>query len=90
VSEQIERKHPDIFTPEEAAAYLHLLPEEGVRTLKTLREKNVLRGFWLGPTFMYHKRDLDLAADQIFGIVQPIQSKPRPQRSGPRLRIHSE
>jgi hypothetical protein len=80
------RKHPDIFTAEEAAEYLHLDRDKGEQTLKTLREKGVLTGFWLGPGLMYHRRDLDRAADVIFGVTTAIETKPSKSRA-PQLRI---
>lgn len=84
-----ERKHPDIFTPEEAAAYLHQPGDEsGTQTLKGLRDKGLLRGFWLGPTLLYHRRDLDLAVEQIFNIISPIKTRQSKSRGVPELRIN--
>jgi hypothetical protein len=62
------RKHPDVFTPEEAATYLHLDPDTGLRTLETLREKHELVGFQVGKGFMYHRRNLDALVERLFGI----------------------
>jgi hypothetical protein len=64
------RKHPDIFTPEEAVAYLHLDPEGGLRTLETLREKHGLVGQQVGKGYMYHRRQLDAVVDRLFGVTQ--------------------
>lgn len=66
------RKHPDLFTPEEAVAYLHLDPEVGSRTLETLREKYGLVGQPLGRGYMYHRANLDALVARIFGGPEKI------------------
>lgn len=54
------RKHPDLFTPEEAAAYMHL---DSVRGLETLREKYDLIGYaGVNKALMYYREDLDACA----------------------------
>jgi hypothetical protein len=59
------RRHPDIFTPEEAAAYLRLDSE---RQLENLRENYGLVGFpGVGKSFRYWRDDLDAAAKRMFG-----------------------
>jgi hypothetical protein len=58
-------KHPDLFTPEEAITYLNL---EEVGQLNFLRESRGLKGYRLGKTYQYHRRDLDALVDEIFGI----------------------
>jgi hypothetical protein len=63
-----DRQHPDLFTGEEAAIYLHLDPVKGERTLETLRERDGLVGFRIGKEFMYHRLHLDSLIDRIFGI----------------------
>lgn len=69
------RKHPDLFTPEEAAEYLHL---PSVETLKTLREKKVLVGFpdWTRYT-IYHREDLDDCAARMCGRTPAPRMKLR-------------
>lgn len=62
-----QRKHPDIFTAEEAAEYLHLDPEGGERTLETLRDKYGLVGQQIGKRLMYHKKNLDACVARLFG-----------------------
>lgn len=66
--EKLQRKHPDVFTPEEAVEYLHLDPETGLRTLETMREKHGLVGVQMGKGFMYHKRNLDALVERVFGL----------------------
>jgi hypothetical protein len=69
------RKHPDLFTPEEAAEYLHLDPETGKRTLETLREKHGLVGQQMGKGFMYHRRNLDEVVNRVFGVMAKISGR---------------
>jgi hypothetical protein len=62
-----DRQHADIFTPKEAAVYLHLDPDAGERTLETLREKHGLQGFQIGRTLMYHRAQLDACINRMCG-----------------------
>jgi hypothetical protein len=58
-------RHPDLFTPEEAAAYLHL---DGVRGLETLRREYGLVGYaGVNKSFLYHREDLDAVARRMCG-----------------------
>lgn len=61
------RRHPDLFTADEALQYLHLSGEAD-RTLETLREKHQLIGQKVGRALMYHRRHLDSLIDRLFGI----------------------
>jgi hypothetical protein len=70
-----EIRHPDIFTAEEALAYLHL-PADQLRTLETLRDKYGLVGFTIGKRMMYHRRHLDECVERMFGLAgcrQPMK-----------------
>lgn len=61
-------KHPDIFTPEEAAEYLHL---DSVRGLDTLRRDYGLVGYsGVNKSFVYHRDDLDRCALRMCGKDQ--------------------
>lgn len=69
-------KHPDLFTADEAAAYLRL-PSD--RSLETVRDKYGLRPLPLGQG-LYHRADLDR-------VVQLATAADRDRDgSGPRLR----
>lgn len=58
-------KHPDLFTPEEAADYLHL---ESVRGLDTCRKDFGLVGHsGVNKSYIYHREDLDLCAQRLCG-----------------------
>jgi hypothetical protein len=58
-------RHPDLFTPEEAAAYLHL---DSVRGLETLRKDYGLVGHaGVNKSYLYHREDLDRCALRICG-----------------------
>ncbi len=58
-------RHRDLFTPEEAAAYLHL---DSVRGLETCRKDFGLVGFpGVNKSFLYHREDLDRCALRICG-----------------------
>jgi hypothetical protein len=51
------RKHPDVFTAEEAVEYLHLDSEQ---TLRTLRDRFGLVGIpFFGKELRYLRKDLD-------------------------------
>lgn len=72
------RRHPDIFTPEEAAEYLHL---DSVRSLDTLRAEYGLIGHrGLGQGFLYSREDLDNAWLAYIGKRPLAQAKARPMR----------
>lgn len=59
------RKHPDLFTPDEAAEYLHL---DSVRGLDTLRKDFGLTGYaGVGKSYLYWREDLDNVALKIVG-----------------------
>jgi hypothetical protein len=68
-AERLDRFHPDIFTPREAAAYLRLT---SVRGLDTLREQFHLAGYRVGQRFLYWRTDLDECALRIFGRPVPM------------------
>jgi hypothetical protein len=71
------RRHPDLFTPEEAAAYLHLPSEE---SLKTLREKKFLVGYeGYARHLMYWREDLDNCALKMAGRGHMVKER------GPKL-----
>lgn len=55
------RRHPDLFTAEEAAAYLAL---ESDRSLETIRERFGLHPISLGKRHIYHRADLDAAVER--------------------------
>ena len=63
-------RHPDVFTADEAAAYLHL---ENVATLDWLVENKFLTRQKIGRGFMYHKSDLDQCAYLMFGKQPPME-----------------
>jgi hypothetical protein len=66
------RKHPDLYTGEEALVYLHLdkLTSDPERTLETLRDNYGLVGQRLGAgKLLYHRRNLDAVVDRVFGVV---------------------
>lgn len=73
MSETNER-HPDIFNPEQAAAYLNLTSP---KALERLREKGVLVGFegW-APFMLYWREDLNRCAMRMFGR-DPDAGKPK-------------
>jgi hypothetical protein len=65
VQVESSRRHPDLFTPEEAAAYLHL---DSVRGLETLRRDYGLTGYeGVNKSYLYHREDLDSVAMRIVG-----------------------
>lgn len=72
------RKHPDVFTGEEAIAYLHLdaLTDDPDRTLETLRANHGLCGQRIGARgFLYHRASLDALIDRAFGVSSPPDVK---------------
>ena len=58
------RRHPDVFTGDEAADYLHLA---NPATLTWLREQKLLTGHQVGREYMYHREDLDACTCRMFG-----------------------
>lgn len=65
-------KHPDLFSPREAARYLHL---DSLETLNSLRRKGWLRGYQAGQRYMYYRIDLDDCALRIVGIEPPARQE---------------
>lgn len=65
-SPRVYERHPDVFTAEEAAVYLHL---EKTATVEWLREKGMLIGHKVGMCYMYHREDLDHCAAHMLGKV---------------------
>jgi hypothetical protein len=63
------RRHPDLFTPKEAAHYLGLKSE---RTLDLLRRDRDLLGRIVGKGYLYHREDLDACALRIFGMTRRV------------------
>lgn len=61
---KLARRHPDIFTPGEAAEYLRM---ESERSLETAADKFGLVGFRVGKGLMYWREDLDQCAKRMFG-----------------------
>jgi hypothetical protein len=71
------RIHPDLFTPEEAAIYLHL---DSVRSLDTLRSDFGLVGYsGVNKAYMYHRDDLDIVARRICKKDQSWSRNETPQ-----------
>jgi hypothetical protein len=70
------RKPPDLFTPDEAAEYLHVT----VVTLDTLRRNYRLRGYSAGKSYVYWRADLDDCALRIVGIEPPSRVERRSLR----------
>jgi hypothetical protein len=77
-TEKAERLHPDVFTAEEAAAYLHL---ENVATLEWLREKDCLIGHIIGKAYMYHREDLDDCAGRMFDKMDKAVYRPNKRQA---------
>ena len=77
-------RHPDLFDPAEAMAYLHL-PPASERTLKNYRDKGWLIGTPSGPdgSLMYYRDDLNACALRMAGRTGRNDG-PRP--TGPQLR----
>lgn len=72
-----ERMHPNLFSPEEAAAYLHL---DSPATLDTFRGKGWLRGHPAGKRLVYWREDLDDCALRIVGITPPARAERKPMK----------
>lgn len=67
------RRHPDIFTDEEAAAYLHL---DGPQSLEIIRRNYGLSGYRpAGKGYLYWREDLDNAALAMFGRRPAIRER---------------
>jgi hypothetical protein len=66
------RAHPDLFTPAEAATYLHL---ESVHTLETLEREHKLQRLKAGKCVLYWRKDLDAVAYSIAGEPVPAELK---------------
>jgi hypothetical protein len=64
------RRHPDLFTKDEAAAYLCM---DSVRTLEWAEEKFHLASYDVGRCKVYHRADLDACALRMTGkdVSQP-------------------
>jgi hypothetical protein len=58
------RRHHDVFTPVEAAAYLGF---DSHRSLETVREHYGLLGHRVGKCYLYHRADLDACVLRMFG-----------------------
>lgn len=78
-----DRRHPDLFTAEEAAAYLRLASE---RSLETLREQWGLRPLPIGRG-LYHRRDLDQVVERALTGQQSIKGMAGGQGTRTRLKI---
>lgn len=58
-------KHPDLFTPAEAAEYLHLDSERGLETCR--RDFGLVAHAGVNKSFLYHREDLDACALRMCG-----------------------
>jgi hypothetical protein len=76
MSDTMKRRHPDLFTPDEAAEYLHL---EGPQCLAALRDAYQLTGRRVGKGFMYHREELDTCALRIFDKDAQWQAHEQPR-----------
>jgi hypothetical protein len=66
--------HPQLMTPDEAAAYLRLT---SAKALDKLRDDNLLVGYrGYTPYYLYHRDDLDRCAMRMCG-KDPDEGKPR-------------
>lgn len=65
------RHHPDLFSPDEAAAYLHL---DSTATLDTFRQRGWLEGYRAGKGLLYWRADLDDCALRIVGAPVPARA----------------
>lgn len=69
-----ETRHPELYTPEEAAAYLRLTSE---KALEKLRKDGLLQGYnGYTPYYLYHREDLDRCAARMCGR-DPDAGKPK-------------
>lgn len=79
------RQHPDLFTAEEAIAYLRLDSES---TLQTLREKWGLRPLPIGnKSGLYHREHLDDVVRRALSNQKSDQQLGELQGARPQLRI---
>jgi hypothetical protein len=87
------RRHPDVFTDEEAAAYLHA---PSPRSLETIRRDFGLVGHQLfGKSFLYHREDLDAVVLRMFGKDRAKKEDPKDRggtgrgdvKGGPSMKI---
>lgn len=62
-----QRIHPDLFTPEEALAYLRAVTGNE-NTLETLRRVHKLPCFPVGKDTVYHRVHLDALVAKLAGI----------------------
>jgi hypothetical protein len=87
------RRHPDLFTAEQAAQYLHLdemhddgqgagVMEKALRTLRTLIERRLLAPTPIGKHNMFHRANLDHCVQQL--IVTGIAEPPTIRVAGPK------
>lgn len=72
MNESADRKHPLLFTPDEAAGYLHL---DTPATLDTLERDHGLKAWKAGKSKLYWKKDLDACAYSIVGEPVPADLK---------------
>lgn len=63
--ETIRRTHPDLFTSDEAAAYLHLESDAGLETCR--RDFGLIGHRCVNKSFMYWREDLDKCALRMVG-----------------------
>lgn len=73
------RRHPDIFTSDEAAEYLRLPNADALATCRSEFGLQPLSGLTKG--YLYHREDLDLCVKRMFG------KDGNWQKSGQKLRL---
>lgn len=78
------RRHPDLFTADEAAEYLH--QPGNPRLMDTLREKKLVEGAKVGKELMFHRQELDAAMVNIF-FGESIKKEKAQPATGPRLNM---
>jgi len=89
------RRHPDLFTAEQAACYLHLdemhsddgrrdgnVTEKALRTLRTLIEQRCLAPTPIGKHNMFHRVNLDRCVEKL--MSNSSVPTPPPAPGGPR------
>ncbi len=64
-----ERRNENLFTPDEAAAYLSVTPAQ----LETLEKDFKLKPWPVGRAKVYYKKDLDACAYRIVGEQPPVE-----------------
>lgn len=80
-ADQVMEKHPDIFTREEAAVYLHA---KSVRSIETIEENFGLVGIVpFGKEKLFHRSELDRVTLKMFGLDPdaPAQQERRSSES---------